>query len=200
MGLPMWVWLPAPAIVPAAIGVIVGPTAVRVRGLYLAIVTLGLVFIGEYVWRNWVSSPAAPRRAGPSPPPGPAVEGGEPLFDFTIDSTVDVQRGPGIPAPAGLMLVVLIAVLAAKNIQRTRVGRAFQAIRDRDVAAEVMGVERVPLQADGVRHQLVLRRHRREPCWPASSAAPSPRPSTCCCRCSSSPSSSSAGPAPCPAR
>ena len=35
--------------------VAIGPTAVRVRGLYLAIVTLGLVFIGEYVWRNWTS-------------------------------------------------------------------------------------------------------------------------------------------------
>ena len=53
LGLPMWVWLPLAGIVPAIIGVLVGPVAVRVRGLYLAFVTLGLVFIGEYVFRNW---------------------------------------------------------------------------------------------------------------------------------------------------
>ncbi|NIN10057.1 MAG: hypothetical protein GTO61_01450, partial [Gemmatimonadales bacterium] len=55
LGLPIWIWLPAAGLVAAAIGVFVGPTAVRVRGLYLAIVTLGLVFIGEYVFRNWRS-------------------------------------------------------------------------------------------------------------------------------------------------
>ena len=41
LGLPIWIWLPAAGIVAALIGVAVGPTAVRVRGLYLAIVTLG---------------------------------------------------------------------------------------------------------------------------------------------------------------
>src|SRR5690606_37838653 len=55
LGLPIWIWLPAAGLVPALIGLVVGPTAVRVRGLYLAIVTLGLVFIGEYIFRNWRS-------------------------------------------------------------------------------------------------------------------------------------------------
>ena len=55
LGLPIWIWLPAAGIVAALIGVAVGPTAVRVRGLYLAIVTLGLVFIGDYLFRNWAS-------------------------------------------------------------------------------------------------------------------------------------------------
>ena len=43
-GLPMWIWLPAAGIAAAGIGVAFGPAAVRVRGLYLAFVTLGLVF------------------------------------------------------------------------------------------------------------------------------------------------------------
>ena len=55
LNLPIWIWLPAAGIVAALIGVAVGPTAVRVRGLYLAFVTLGLVFVGEYVFRNWAS-------------------------------------------------------------------------------------------------------------------------------------------------
>jgi branched-chain amino acid transport system permease protein len=55
LGLPIWVWLPAAGLIAAIIGVAVGPTAVRVRGLYLAFVTLGLVFVGEYLFRNWTS-------------------------------------------------------------------------------------------------------------------------------------------------
>ena len=51
-GLPIWIWLPAAGIVAALVGALVAPTAVRVRGIYLAIVTVGLVFIGEWLWRN----------------------------------------------------------------------------------------------------------------------------------------------------
>ena len=39
-----------------------------------------------------------------------------------------------------MLLLLIIFVFLAKNIQRTRVGRAFQSIRDRDIAAEIMGV------------------------------------------------------------
>ena len=55
IGLPIWIWLPAAGVVAAAVGVAIGPIAVRVRGLYLAFVTLGLVFIGEYVFLNWTT-------------------------------------------------------------------------------------------------------------------------------------------------
>jgi len=55
-GLPMWIWLPAAGIAAAGIGVAFGPAAVRVRGLYLAFVTLGLVFVGDYVFRNCSTS------------------------------------------------------------------------------------------------------------------------------------------------
>src|SRR5690349_9254148 len=47
------VWLPAAGLVAAAVGVLVAPLAVRLRGLYLAIVTLGLVFVGGYVFGEW---------------------------------------------------------------------------------------------------------------------------------------------------
>ncbi|HEY6634156.1 MAG TPA: branched-chain amino acid ABC transporter permease, partial [Acidimicrobiia bacterium] len=50
LGLPMWIWLPGAGIAAALVGILVAPTAMRVRGLYLAIVTLGLVLIGEYLW------------------------------------------------------------------------------------------------------------------------------------------------------
>jgi branched-chain amino acid transport system permease protein len=49
LGLPMWIWLPGAGICAALVGIIVSPCAVRLRGLYLGIVTVGLVFIGIHL-------------------------------------------------------------------------------------------------------------------------------------------------------
>jgi branched-chain amino acid transport system permease protein len=145
LGLPIWIWLPAAGIVAAIIGVIVGPTAVRVRGLYLAFVTLGLVFVGIYLFRNW-SSLSGGAEIGRE---FPALEfrlwkSEEPLVDFTADGP---WFGIDFIAEAKiyylLLALLVVFVLLAKNLQRTRVGRAFQSIRDRDIAAEIMGVDEV---------------------------------------------------------
>lgn len=142
LGLPMWVWLPLAGVVPAIIGVAVGPAAVRVRGLYLAFVTLGLVFIGEYIFRNFVYATGGPESGRTFP----ALEWKlwkeeAPLVDFQSDGSwfgFDVLE----EAKTYYLLIglVIIFVILAKNLQRTRVGRAFQSIRDRDIAAEIMGV------------------------------------------------------------
>jgi branched-chain amino acid transport system permease protein len=142
LGLPIWIWLPAAGIVAALVGVAVGPTAVRVRGLYLAIVTLGLVFIGEYIFRNWNSLtggaqvgrdfPALELRIWKEEPP---------LIDFTTTSTwLGVEVSGTAKSFFLLVLLAVVFTLLAKNLQRTRVGRAFMSIRDRDIAAEIMGV------------------------------------------------------------
>ena len=154
LGLPMWIWLPMAGIVPALIGLLVGPAAVRVRGLYLAFATLALVFIGEWVWRNltFISGGSFSGRSFPDFQWRWWKEE-EPLVDFTADA---VWLGFEISEEAKvyLMLVafLLLATLLAKNLQRTRTGRAFQAIRDRDIAAEVMGVNefRYKLMAFGI--------------------------------------------------
>lgn len=52
-GLPIWVWLPAAALVSAAVGLLVVPFAARLRGLYLAVVTLAVLFVAEYLWDVW---------------------------------------------------------------------------------------------------------------------------------------------------
>lgn len=150
MGLPIWIWLPAAGIVPAVIGVVVGPTAVRVRGLYLAIVTLGLVFIGEYVFRNWRSLTGGSQAGRSFQELDIRLWKEEtPLIEIGQDGDWVSTNGKGFL----MMLIVLIVFsVLAKNLQRTRVGRAFQAIRDRDVAAEVMGVNefRYKLLAFGI--------------------------------------------------
>ena len=143
LGLPIWIWLPASGIVAALVGVLIAPTSLRVRGLYLAIVTLGLVFIGEHLFRNldFITGGSQSGRTFP------ALEfklwkEETPIISFQTDGSwfgVDLSS----QAKMFYLLVVLAVVgsLLAKNIQRTRAGRAFQSIRDRDIAAEITGVD-----------------------------------------------------------
>lgn len=143
LGLPIWIWLPMAGLIPALIGVAIAPTAVRVRGLYLAIVTLGLVFIGEYLWRN-LDFITGGSQSGRSHPEFEFRLWKEetPLISFAEDGTWFgvlhlLEEGK---AYFFLLGITIFFVIVAKNIQRTRVGRAFMSIRDRDIAAEVMGV------------------------------------------------------------
>jgi branched-chain amino acid transport system permease protein len=133
--LDLLIWLPMAGIVPAIIGWLFAPLAARVRGLYLAILTLGLLFIGEHFLKesSWLTGGAGLGRK----PASPTVLG----FDLYARRTV---LGTELPAIGvfylfALLMLVVLAVLA-RNLARTRQGRAFSAVRDRDIAAEVMGV------------------------------------------------------------
>ena len=157
-GLPIWIWLPAAGIVAALVGALVAPTAVRVRGLYLAIVTLGLVFIGEWAFRNFVSITGGSQSGREFPELNLRLwQEEEPLLSLTSDGPawapinwLDWALGPWINFPNEMSeevkvylflgLIATVFVLLAKNLQRTRIGRSFTALRDRDIAAEVMGV------------------------------------------------------------
>jgi branched-chain amino acid transport system permease protein len=143
LGLPMWIWLPAAGMVAALVGVAVGPTAVRVRGLYLAFVTLGLVFVGIYVFRNWAWLSGGSQSGREFPPFQLRLwKEKTPLIDFTSDGSWFGINLSGEAKTFYFVLILLIVfVVLAKNLQRTRVGRAFQSIRDRDVAAEIVGVD-----------------------------------------------------------
>ena len=130
--LPMIVWLPAAAIVPAIVGAIVAPLASRLRGLYLAIVTLGLVFLFDHIFRE------ATDITGGFGVGRPGVQASV----FGISITDSGASFTGQQKTYWFTLVVLAVVaLLGRNIARTAVGRAFQAVRDRDIAAEVIGVE-----------------------------------------------------------
>ena len=141
-GLPMWLWLPASGFVAAGVGILVAPAAVRVRGLYLAIATVGLVFIGLHLSRVFpqIAGPGALGRKWPKLQFRLWREE-EPLIDFAGNGHwlwFDVTRNQKTYFLM-LGLLVLFAVVAA-NLARTRTGRSWAAIRDRDVAAEIMGV------------------------------------------------------------
>jgi len=130
LGLPFIVWIPLAGLLGALVGAIIGPFALRLKGLYLAIVTLGLVFVGEHLFVNLDAVTGGPR-GRPIPPP---EIGGLSFFDI---------GGLSSDQSFYYLVVPLLALLAllAKNLARTRAGRAFQAIRDREIAAAIIGVD-----------------------------------------------------------
>lgn len=133
--LDMLIWLPMAGIVPAFVGWLFAPIAARVRGLYLAILTLGLLFVGEHIFKEarWLTGGAGVGRA-----PAQANLLGLDLYARRTVLGTDLAA-IGVFYLFTLALLVVMAVLA-RNVARTRQGRAFSAVRDRDIAAEVMGV------------------------------------------------------------
>ena len=122
-GWPPELALPMAGVVSAALSLLVGIPSLRLKGLYLAITTMAFSFIITHVLLY-----AEPITGGPY---GVRIED---FGFFGLDLTNSVHL---------FYLVIIVAALttlAALNIQRTRVGRAFTAIRDQDVAARVMGV------------------------------------------------------------
>jgi branched-chain amino acid transport system permease protein len=104
-------------------GVIVGIPSLRVKGLYLAIATIAASFIAHFLFANW--TPVTGGTAGLSLPPAS-------VFGVALDTSFRIY-----------WLIVPITVLmvaGTANLFRTRIGRAFIAIRDRDISAEVLGI------------------------------------------------------------
>jgi branched-chain amino acid transport system permease protein len=132
--MPMIVWLPVAGIGAALIGAAVAPFALRLRGPYLMMVSLALVFIGIYVARNLESITGG-------------NEGTIVLARATL-GPVDFEAftlGPLVFAREQGMFILIwglvgLVLLVVANVMRTRGGRAMQAVRDHDVAAEVLGV------------------------------------------------------------
>jgi len=134
-GLPIYIWLPAAGLMAGAAGLLVAPLASRLRGLYLAIVTLGLVFLGEYLFReaDFITGGFGVGRAGPRAE----------VAGFSFSTPGDVFGQPFTFQQKIYFFVLFFLVLlalAGRNIARSDIGRAFAAVRDRDVAAEVIGV------------------------------------------------------------
>jgi branched-chain amino acid transport system permease protein len=121
-----------------AVGFLIGLPALRLRGNYLVIVTLGLVFVALYVWQKWTTFTGG-NEGSPMP-----IKADLSLGFWSIDFLKPTVLGKELGPKQGLMYLawgfVIVAALLVKNIVRTRPGRALQAVRDRDVAAEIVGV------------------------------------------------------------
>ncbi|NEA36751.1 branched-chain amino acid ABC transporter permease [Streptomyces sp. SID13031] len=126
------IWLLAAGLVAGLAGLIVAPLAARLRGLYLAVVTLGLVFIGEHLFKHWRDLTGGVGVGRPAAVPE--------LFglQFAVDGAMFTKA-----QKLYLLMFVLLVIFGvlARNLVRSRIGRALAAVRDRDLAAEVIGVD-----------------------------------------------------------
>ncbi|MBM3353233.1 MAG: ABC transporter ATP-binding protein [Betaproteobacteria bacterium] len=139
LNLPFWIILPIGAAVAALFGVILGAPTLKLRGDYLAIVTLGF---GEIVriFLNNLSQPVNITR-------GP--QGIAQIAPFSIGpldfSTTDRVLGLTISGPMKyywlLLAVMVVVVVINLRLQNSRIGRAWEAVREDETAARAMGID-----------------------------------------------------------
>jgi branched-chain amino acid transport system permease protein len=122
-GLPFYICIPLAGLMTAFFGMFVGIPSLRIKGLYLAMATLAAHFIVEFLVVKWESV-----TGGVSGLSIPAPKLGS--FTFDTDARLFFL----------IFVIAIMAVLFAKNLFRTKVGKAFVAIRDQAISAEVMGV------------------------------------------------------------
>ena len=103
-------------------GIVVGVPSLRVKGLYLAIATIAASFIAHFLFANLQFTGGT---GGLSVPPAS-------LFGLPLDTSFRLYWL--------IVPVTILMLLGAANLFRTRIGRAFIAIRDRDISAEVLGI------------------------------------------------------------
>jgi len=123
LGWPFWVALPCGALSAGIAGLIFGLPSLKIKGFYLIMATIAAQFIIIWTIIQLRSITGGPDGLSvPKPVIGSIVLSSKTNYFYLV------------------MVVTCLATLLAKNIVRTRAGRAFIAIRDNDLAAEVMGI------------------------------------------------------------
>lgn len=124
VGLPLWVNLPAAGVVTTFVGIMVGTPSLRLKGFYLAMSTLAAEFLLEYVFKNWESMTRGIQGLFITPPQILGMPINNDRVFYFLSATL-----------------AILAVIGTRNLFRTNAGRAFIAIRDRDIAAELIGID-----------------------------------------------------------
>jgi branched-chain amino acid transport system permease protein len=122
LNLPFVLSLPLSGLMAALLGMVVGVPALRLKGLYLALGTLAFGFIVEYILFHWEVTKGDL---------GMAVKRIQ-LGSYVIKTEAEYFYF--------IITLATLAIITAKNIVRSKIGRSFVAIRDRDIAAEAMGI------------------------------------------------------------
>ena len=123
LGWPFWAALPCAALAAGIAGLIFGLPSLKIKGFYLIMATIAAHFIIIWTIIQLYSITGGPDGlAVPRPRIGSISLGSKTNYFYMV------------------MILTFLATLLAKNIVRTRAGRAFIAIRDNDLAAEVMGI------------------------------------------------------------
>jgi branched-chain amino acid transport system permease protein len=129
-GVGFWAALPIAAFIAGIFGLLLGAPTLRLRGDYLAIVTLGFGEITRIVLNNWDSLTGGPNGISGVPRPmlGPLHFQRLEYYYFLV------------------LALVIVAVFVLRRLNDSRIGRAWIAIREDEVAAEAMGVNTTGLK------------------------------------------------------
>lgn len=140
-GMSFWVCLPVAAAFALTAGCIIGYPTLRMRGDYLAIVTLGFGEIVRILLNNWMSLTNGPNGILGVKPPSifiPVFENGMSFELFYLKKLHFLYY-----IALGLAIITIIAV---RHLNYSRIGRAWESIREDETAAELMGVNTFKLK------------------------------------------------------
>ena len=140
-GAPFWLCLPVAAVLAALAGCIIGYPTLRMRGDYLAIVTLGFGEIVRLILNNWMELTNGPNGILGVKAPGiywPSFADG-----FTLEHLFLKKLTYMYFVILGLVVLTIIAV---HRLNFSRIGRAWESIREDETAAELMGVDTFKLK------------------------------------------------------
>ena len=116
-------------LISALFGILIGLPSLRIKGFYLAVTTLAAQFFVEWCINrsDWLSNYSPSHTIGAPP---------REMFGLMV-------MGPAAPGWAKylvMLFIVVVMTLCAKNLVRGRIGRSWMAIRDMDIAAELIGI------------------------------------------------------------
>jgi branched-chain amino acid transport system permease protein len=129
-GLGFWFALPLGGVFAALAGIALAFPVLRLRGDYLAIVTLGFGEIVRLLLENWSDITGGPSGISNIPRPG--------FFDMKL-SVADAN----IYIYYIVLALAIVTIIAVSRLKDSRIGRALQALREDEVACEAMGIDRV---------------------------------------------------------
>ncbi len=128
-GLGFWTVLPIGGLLGALFGILLGFPVLRLRGDYLAIVTLGFGEIIRLVLENWTEFSQGPSGIANIPRPG--------LFGIELSLEASI-----IYLYYLMILMVLFTIFMINRLQNSRIGRAWYALREDDIACQAMGIDK----------------------------------------------------------
>jgi branched-chain amino acid transport system permease protein len=128
-GIGFWTALPIGALLAALFGILLGFPVLRLRGDYLAIVTLGFGEIIRLVLENWNAFSKGPSGIANIPRPG----------FFVLDLSLE---GAIIYLYYLMLCLVLFTAFVVNRLQNSRIGRAWFALREDEIACQAMGIDK----------------------------------------------------------
>ncbi|MCF6246694.1 MAG: branched-chain amino acid ABC transporter permease [Desulfobacula sp.] len=128
-GISFWIVLPVSAVLGFICGTLLGYPVLRLRGDYLAIVTLGFGEIIRIILENWDEFSNGPRGIPNVPAPS--------FFGYQFG-----QHGSVIYIYFIVIALVLLTIFFVSRLENSKIGRAWIALRDDEIACQAMGIDK----------------------------------------------------------